>query len=225
MPAATTILMGGATALQAIQGLAAQQKGQQAAATAAINIGRLNQPVVNQLKAVQVPQQGINLAQQNIQAQQADLLRAAQTGGATEVLGATPGLVQQSRIQNQELAAQTADKVYERNMAVAQNEQRIQEDALNRQLSLEQQRLTGAQTAAAAGGQAFSSALGSAAQIAGNIGVSKQLAGLYGSNAGTLGDTSFGQSVNQYSNQLGNMDPFKAVLPPGLSGYYGTKIS
>lgn len=216
MPAATTILMGGATALQAIQGLAAQQKGEKAAETYAMNIARLNQPVVNQLKAVQVPQEGINLAQQNIQAQQADLLRGAQSGGAAEVLGMVPGIVQQSRIQNKELSAQTADKIYERDMAVAQNEQRIQEDAINKQLSLEQQRLTGAQTAAAAGGQAFTNALGSAAQIAGNIAIGKDMAALYGGNKGTLGDTAFGQSASQYSSDLGKYK-LPSFITPGLT--------
>jgi hypothetical protein len=178
MPAATTILMGGATALQAIQGLVAQQKGQEAATKSASRIAVLNKPVANQLSTVKVPMEGTNLAQQNIQAQQADVLTALQSVGAAGVLGGVPGLMQQSRAQNLDLSAQTADKIYARDMAVAQNQQRILEDSRNREAELEQQRLTGAQTASAVGTNTFNSSLGSAAQIAGNIAIAEDMAGL-----------------------------------------------
>jgi hypothetical protein len=219
MPAATTILMGGATALQAIQGLAAQQKGQEAAAKSASRIAAINQPVVNQLSAVKVPMEGVNLAQQNIQAQQADALRAFQSAGATAVLGGVPGIMQQGRVQNLELSSQTADKIYERDMAVAQNEQRIQEDSRNRQAELEQQRLMGAQTASAAGANAFNSSLGSAAQIAGNIAIGKDMAALYSGDKKTLGDSMFGESVNQYSRDLDKYK-FPSTIQSGLTSYY-----
>lgn len=219
MPAATTILMGGATALQAIQGLAAQQKGQEAAAKSASRIAVLNKPVANQLSTVKVPMEGVNLAQQNIQAQQADTLRTLQSAGAAAVLGGIPGVMQQSRAQNLDLSAQTADKIYERDMAVAQNQQRILEDSRNREAELEQQRLMGAQTASAAGANAFNSSLGSAAQIAGNIAIGKDMAALYGGDKKTLGDSMFGESVSQYSSDLGKYK-FTTSIQPGLTSYY-----
>jgi hypothetical protein len=216
MPAATTILMGGATALQAIQGLAAQQKGQAAAANSASKIASLNRPVANELSTVNVPMEGVNLAQQNIQAQQADTLRALQSAGSEALLGGIPGLMQQGRVQNLELSKQTAQQKYERDMAVAQNQQRIEEDSRNRQAELEQQRLTGAQTASAVGTNMFNSSLGSAAQIAGNIAIGKDMAALYGGNKNTLGDSVFGQSVSQYSSDLGKYT-LPSFITPGLT--------
>jgi hypothetical protein len=216
MPAATTILMGGATALQAIQGLAAQQKGQEAASKSAARIALLNKPVANQLSSVKVPMEGVNLAQQNIQTHQADALRVLQSAGAAGVLGGIPGVMQQSRAQNLDLSAQTADKIYERDMAVAQNQQRIIEDTRNRESELEQQRLLGAQNASAEGANMFSSALGSAAQIAGNVAIGKDMAALYGGGKQTLGDTAFGQSVSQYSSDLGKYK-LPTFITPGLT--------
>lgn len=216
MPAATTIIMGGATALQAIQGLKTQQEGQQAASRAASKLASLNQPVANQLATVKVPMEGANLAQQNLQTQQADVLRTLQSAGAEAVLGGIPGVMQQSRAQNLELSAQTAQQKYERDMAVAQNQQRIMEDTRNREAELEQQRLVGAQTASAAGSNAFNSSLGSAAQIAGNIAIGKDMAKLYGNNNQTLGDTAFGQSVSQYSSDLGKYT-LPSFITPGLT--------
>lgn len=224
MPAATTILMGGATALQAIQGLKAQQEGQEAAAKSASRIAMLNKPVANQLASVKVPMEGANLAQQNIQAQQADTLRALQSSGAEAVLGGIPGMMQQGRVQNLELSAQTAQQKYERDMAVAQNQQRIIEDTRNRESELEQQRLIGSQNASAEGANMFSGALGSAAQIAGNIAIGKDMAALYGGGKQTLGDTAFGQSVKDYSNQLKTI-PTNFDVPMGLKGYYSNPYS
>ena len=171
MPAASTIILGGiaagGSAMNIIQGSNAKGEAQQAAAKAAQSIAQMQE--ADKFRNLQVPTLGLEMAQQNVQARQAQQLQGLQDIGAAGVLGGLTALNQQGQQQDLALAAQAQQAQYERDLYQAQNAQNVEQRNLARQAALEQQRLTGAQGAAAAGQSQINAGIQGLAQTAGNI--------------------------------------------------------
>jgi hypothetical protein len=171
MPTASTIILGaisaGGSAMNIIQGSNAKGEAQQAAAKAAQSIAQMQEE--DKFRNLQLPTLGLELAQQNLQARQATNIQALQEGGATTVLGGLTAANQQAQAQDLQLAAQAQEAQYARDMAQAQNAQAIEQRNMARQAGLEQQRLIGAQNAAAFGQQQMNAGIQGLAQTAGNV--------------------------------------------------------
>jgi hypothetical protein len=169
MPTVTTILMAAGTAFQAINAMNEKAKAQKALDVSSQNAMRINNQQTNQLKSLTVPTLGTQVAQQNLQSQQAGTLQSLKEGGASTLLGGIPLLGEQSREQNLALAARTDEMQYQRDMSVKQQDQAIADAKINRAYDLEMQRMGGAQTAIAANESTLNQSLGSAAQFMGDI--------------------------------------------------------
>jgi hypothetical protein len=160
----------GMSAYQGFKGAQASSAANKAAEQAAEQALRIREE--NKFASLKVPTLGTELAQQNIQAQQASTLRALQESGAAGVLGGLTGLGQQSQAQNLQLAAQADEMQYQRDMAQAQNAQQIEQGRMQREFAMNQAKLGGAQAAAAEGRQQVNTA------IAGGLGALSNLATL-----------------------------------------------
>jgi hypothetical protein len=171
MPAASTIILGGiaagGSAMNIIQGANAKGEAQQAAAKAAQSIAQMQE--ADRFRNLQVPTLGLEMAQQNVQARQAQQLQGLQDIGAAGVLGGLTALNTQGRAEDLALAAQAQQAQYERDLYQAQNAQNVEQRNLARQAALEQQRLLGAQGAAAAGQSQINAGIQGLAQTAGNV--------------------------------------------------------
>jgi hypothetical protein len=171
MPAASTIILGGiaagGSAMNIIQGANAKGEAQQAAAKAAQSIAQMQE--ADRFRNLQVPTLGLDMAQQNVQARQAQQLQGLQDIGAAGVLGGLTALNTQGRAEDLALAAQAQQAQYERDLYQAQNAQNVEQRNLARQAALEQQRLLGAQGAAAAGQSQINAGIQGLAQTAGNV--------------------------------------------------------
>jgi len=149
MPAATSIALGisaAGSAYQMIQGANAKSQADQAASNAASQLSQLAE--ADRFKSLQVPTLGLGLAQQNIQQRQAQQLQGLKDIGAAGVLGGLTAVNQQAQAQDLALAAQGQQAQYERDVAQAENAQRIEANRIARQSGLEQSRLQGAQLSA-----------------------------------------------------------------------------
>ena len=152
MGVATAISLGLAaagSAYQMIQGANAKSQADQAASNAANQLAQLAE--ADRFKSLQVPTLGLELAQQNIQARQAQQMQGLQDIGAAGVLGGTTALNVQGQREDLALAAQGQQAQYERDLAQAENAQRIEANRIARQSGLEQSRLQGAQLSSAQG--------------------------------------------------------------------------
>jgi hypothetical protein len=171
MPAASTIILGGiaagGSALNIIQGANAKGEAQEAAAKAAQSIAQMQEE--DKFRNLQLPTLGLEMAQQNVQARQAQQLQGLQDIGAAGVLGGLTALNQQGQAQDLALAAQAQEAQYARDVAQAQNAQAIEQRRMGREAGLEQQRLTGAQAAAAYGQSQINAGIQGIAQTAGNV--------------------------------------------------------
>ncbi len=187
----------GMSAYQGFKGAQASAAATSAAEQAALDAKRIAEQ--DKFASLQVPTLGTELAQQNIQAQQASTLRALQESGAAGVLGGLTGLGQQSQAQNLQLAAQADQMQYQRDAALAQNAQQIEQGRMQREFAMNQAKLGGAQQAAAEGRQQVNTA------IAGGLGALSNLATLdaykdiYGKNDAT------GTGISKGSQFLGNV--------------------
>lgn len=142
----------GMSAYQGFKGAQAEASANQAAQNAANEAARIAE--ADKFKTLQVPTLGLELAQQNIQADQANQLRALQeAGGASGVLGGLTALNQQSRAQDLQLAAQGNQMQFQRDQMLAQNAQQIEQGRMQREFAMNQAKLAGAQAAAAEGRQ------------------------------------------------------------------------
>jgi len=146
---AVTLASLGMSAYQGLKGAQAESAANQAAENAANQAARIAE--ADKFQSLQVPTLGLELAQQNIQAQQAQGLQGLRDIGAAGVLGGLTGLGQQSRAQNLELAADAQQLQYQRDMAQAQNAQQIEQGRMQREFAMNQAKLAGAQQAAAEG--------------------------------------------------------------------------
>jgi hypothetical protein len=146
---ATAISLGIAaagSASQMIQGANAKAQADQAASNAANQLAQLAE--ADRYKALQVPTLGLELAQQNVQARQAQQLQGLKDIGAAGVLGGATALGLQGQQEDLQLAAQAQQAQFQRDYLQAENAQRIEANRIARQSGLEQSRLQGAQTAA-----------------------------------------------------------------------------
>lgn len=187
MPAASTIILGGiaagGSAMNIIQGANAKSEANQAAAKAAQSIAQMQE--ADKFRNLQVPTLGLEMAQQNVQARQAQQLQGLKDIGAAGVLGGLTALNQQGQQEDLALSAQAQQAQYARDLAQAENAQGVEQRNLARQTALEQQRLTGAQNAAAYGQSQINAGIQGLAQTAGNI-MAQNLANkpLYGADKG-----------------------------------------
>jgi hypothetical protein len=150
MPAATSIIMAASAALsagQAISGLAGQNQANLAASQAANKMARTTE--IDYSKNLRLPTLGLNLAQQNIARQQADLTRALREQGPAGVLGGTTAVTQQGIDSNLQLAAEADRAQAERNAQQVAMQQGIEQRRVGREYELGGMQLQGAQAAAA----------------------------------------------------------------------------
>jgi len=172
MGVATAISLGLAaagSAYQMIQGANAKSQADQAASNAANQLAQLAE--ADRFKSLQVPTLGLKLAQENIQARQAQQLQGLQYIGAAGVLGGTTALNVQGQREDLALAAQGQQAQYERDFAQAENAQRIEANRIARQSGLEQSRLQGAQLAASQGQAERNAGIAGLASTAGQFAV------------------------------------------------------
>jgi hypothetical protein len=228
MPAASTIILGGIAAAGAatsiIQGANAKAEANQAAGKAAQSIAQMQE--ADRFRNLQVPTLGLDMAQQNVQARQAQQLQGLQDIGAAGVLGGLTALNTQGRAEDLALSAQAQQAQYARDVAQAENAQAVEQRNLARQANLEQQRLLGAQGAAAAGQQQINSGIQGLAQTAGSV-MAQSLANkpLYGDQAskglnsnGTLTGTQIQkQAQAAFAPQMQSMAPPSIPSNIGLS--------
>jgi hypothetical protein len=160
MAVATAVALGTAalSAGQAISGAIQQREANQAAERSANAIAQMRN--INQLRSLQVPTLGTELAQQNIQQQQQQMVQAAREQGPAGVLGSLPAVAEATRKQNLGLAAQAND----------------------RQAQLEAMRLQGAQQASMQGRQNVMAGLGGIAQAGSNLATMDLYNNIYGQN-------------------------------------------
>lgn len=212
----------GGAATSIIQGANAKAEANQAAASAAQSIAQMQE--ADKFRNLQVPTLGLEMAQQNVQARQAQQLQGLQDIGAAGVLGGLTALNTQGRAEDLALSAQAQQAQYARDMAQAENAQAVEQRNLARQANLEQQRLTGAQAAAAYGQQQINSGIQGLAETAGNVLVqsikNKPLYGDQGAElgtknnpiwAGTKATPELRAAQGQYENYLKN----NPLMPAG----------
>lgn len=225
MGVATAISLGLAaagSAYQMIQGANAKSQADQAASNAANQLAQLAE--ADRFKSLQVPTLGLKLAQENIQARQAQQLQGFQDIGAAGVLGGTTALNVQGQREDLALAAQGQQAQYERDFAQAENAQRIEAYRVSRQSGLEQSRLQGAQQASAQGLAAQNAGIAGLASTAGQFAVeSFKNKPLYDQNKIDLGTPGTkNQQMQQMQNNVDQMynrgqGLLKNQLPVGLT--------
>jgi hypothetical protein len=220
MPAVTTILMVAGTAYQAVQAINDKAEADKGIAQAAMNAERISQGGVNKLASLKVPTLGTEIAQQNIQSRQQADIQALKEGGAATVLGGMTQRENIARQQDLDIMSNVDQMAYNRDLAVAQQEQQIADTRLNRDYALEMSRLTGAQTASAATQNALNQSIGGGVQIAGDVATMAAYKGqdpakLWG-NKKTPG---VNKAVSAVGRDLNNLDPFAATINryPGLT--------
>lgn len=178
MGVATAISLGlaavgtGLSVTQAIKGSQAKSAADAAAEMAANDIAKISE--ANRFASLKVPTLGLEYAQQNIQAEQANTLRALQEMGPTGPLGGATALGLQSRGQNLALAAQADTMQYNRDVALAQNAQQLEANKAQREASLAGARLSGAQNASVAGQNNINAGIQGAVSNLGNAAYSYQ---------------------------------------------------
>ena len=161
------VIAAGGAAYSIIQGANAKAEASQAAGKAAQSLAQMQE--ADKFKNLQVPTLGLEMAQQNVQARQAQQLQGLRDIGAAGVLGGLTALNQQGQAQDLALSAQAQEAQFERDYVQAQNAQGVEQRNLTRQAALEQQRLIGAQGAAAAGQGQINAGIQGLAQTAGNV--------------------------------------------------------
>jgi hypothetical protein len=229
LAAAGLAVAAGGAATGIIQGANAKAEAEDAAAKAAQSLSQMQE--ADKFKNLQVPTLGLEMAQQNVQARQAQQLQGLQDIGASGVLGGLTALNQQGQAEDLALSAQAQEAQYARDFAQAQNAQSVEQRNLSRQAGLEQQRLTGAQAAAAAGQQQINSGIQGLAQIGGEV-MAQGLANrpLFEQQAaqglnrnGTLTGAKIQSNAQQaFAPQLASMKPnvtMTQVTPTRMGGY------
>lgn len=151
-----------ASGYQVLKGAQAEASANQAAQEAATQAARIAE--ADKFKNLQVPTLGLELAQQNVQARQAQDLQGLKDIGAAGVLGGLTSINQQARAEDLNLAADAQTAQYQRDLAQAQNAQQIEQGRMQREFAMNQSKLAGAQAAASEGRQNV------AAGIAGGLG-------------------------------------------------------
>jgi hypothetical protein len=161
--------MAAGTAYQAINAINEQAKAKAAIDQAALNAANISNKQTNLTASLQVPTRGTDLAQQNIQANQAGIIQTLKEGGAATVLGGLTKAGEIAREEDLQLAAKADEMQYTRDLAVKQQDQAIADAKLNRAYDLEMSRLQGAQVASAAAQSTINQSIGSASQFMGDM--------------------------------------------------------
>ena len=221
------VIAAGGAAYNIIQGANAKAEANQAASAAAQSIAQMQEP--DKFKNLQVPTLGLEMAQQNVQARQAQQLQGLKDIGAAGVLGGLTALNQQGQQEDLALSAQAQEAQYARDFAQAQNAQGVEQRNLARQSALEQQRLTGAQAAAAYGQQQINSGIQGLAETAGNVLVqSLKDKPLFGVEDTVVAGTKNQELYNaqKLSNQMYNrgQQVLKTPIPTGLQAIPNVNI-
>lgn len=199
------------SATQIIQGANAKSEADQAARNAANDLARIQE--ADKFKALQVPTLGLGLAQQNIQARQAQELQGLQDIGAAGVLGGLTKLETQGRAQDLELAAQGNEMQAQRDQMLAQNAQQLEQNRAQREGALASSRLAGAQASSAQNAANIQAGIAGLAQTAGNAAIASmktpQTATNTGLNAsGTVTpDQAAKNATNAFAPQIASMKP------------------
>jgi hypothetical protein len=147
-----------AGAIQGIKGLQDQKAAQKAMQNYSNQLMGLTE--VNQLKGLQVPDISTLKYGQTAQAmsQSTEALKGMGPEGAAQIAN-----LNQSAIQDQaQIAQEQAEKMYERDRAVATEQSRIEKDRLTRQAGVLEDRVTGAGMAAAQGANRAAAGVGAA---------------------------------------------------------------
>ena len=221
------VIAAGGAAYNIIQGANAKAEAQAAAGKAAQSIAQMQE--ADKFKNLQVPTLGLEMAQQNVQARQAQQLQGLKDIGAAGVLGGLTALNQQGQQEDLALSAQAQEAQYARDFAQAQNAQGVEQRNLARQSALEQQRLTGAQAAAAYGQQQINSGIQGLAETAGNVLVqSLKDKPLFGVEDTVVAGTKNQELYNaqKLSNQMYNrgQQVLKTPIPTGLQAIPNVNI-
>ncbi len=208
---AVTLASLGMSAYQGIKGAQAEAAANQAAQDAANQAARIAE--ADKFQSLQVPTLGLELAQQNIQADQANQLRALQeVGGASGVLGGLTALNQQSRAQDLQLAAQGNQLQSQRDQMLAQNAQQIEQGRMQREFAMNQAKLAGAQQAASEGRMNQAAAVQGGISALSNAATLDAYRDIYGNKDGEKGPGFFAQLG--YSLGLGgtNATPVSSAM-------------
>ena len=162
MPAATSLIIAGASAAaSAGQAIAANKRRKEAEFSAKDAAAKLRGISETDYSAgLQVPTMGYDLAQQGVQQQVATGVQALQDAGAAGVIGGIPTLTEQSNRANLELGADLQQQEYQRDMFRAQNRQAIDQRRVGREFETAMGEVEGAQMAASENRQIANQAVG-----------------------------------------------------------------
>jgi len=162
MPAATSLIIAGASAAaSAGQAIAANKRRKEAEFSAKDAAAKLRGISETDYSAgLQVPTMGYDLAQQGVQQQVATGVQALQDAGAAGVIGGIPTLTEQSNRANLELGADLQQQEYQRDMFRTQNRQAIDQRRALREADIAMGEVEGAQMAASENRQIANQAVG-----------------------------------------------------------------
>lgn len=161
MPAATSLIIAGASAAaSAGQAIAANKRRKEAdfaAKDAAAKLRGISE--TDYSAGLQVPTMGYDLAQQGVQQQAATGVQALQEAGAAGVIGGMPGLQQQVNEANLQLGADLQQQEYQRDLFRAESRQAQDMRRVGREANIASQELEGAQMAASENRQIMNDAI------------------------------------------------------------------
>jgi hypothetical protein len=162
MPAATSLIIAGASAAasagQAISANKRRKEAEFSAKNAAAKLRGISE--TDYSAGLQVPTMGYDLAQQGVQQQVATGVQALQDAGAAGVIGGLPTLTEQSNRANLELGADLQNQEYQRDLFRAENRQAIDQRRALREADIAMGEVEGAQMAASENRQIANQAVG-----------------------------------------------------------------
>lgn len=168
----------GMSAYQGIKGAQAEAAANKAAEDAANQAARIAE--ADRFKSLQVPTLGLELAQQNVQARQAQQLQGLKDIGAAGVLGGLTAMNLQGQQEDLQLSAEAQQAQYQRDLMQAQNAQQIEQNRMQREYAMNQAKLAGAQAAAAEGRQNINAGIQGGLSSLSNVAMLKTYKDIYG---------------------------------------------
>lgn len=223
----------GMSAYQGLKGAQSEAAANQAAQNAANEAARIAE--ADKFKSLQVPTLGLQLAQQNEQARQAQDLQGLRDIGAAGVLGGLTAVNQQGRAEDLALSAEAQNAQYQRDLMQAQNAQQIEQGRMQREFAMNQAKLAGAQAAASEGRQNQNAAIQGGLTALSNLATIKAYKDVNADKEGgggtpppktqsyntgtTQSATPVAQATTQgYSSTNPNMAAYQAAFAPTISG-------
>jgi len=189
-----------ASGYQIYQGEQAKSEAEKAAQTAQDQLAKVSE--ANKMQDLKIPTLGLDMAQENIQADQQATLQALQEGGASTLLGGLTASGENARKANLDLAAQGQEAQYQRDLALKQNEQQIETNRAQREAGIFGSQLAGAQQARAEGQSMTNAGISGLASAGLNAGLS----GMSGTGGGS---SSVSEAAAAKSLQAQNAAGFK----------------